>query len=133
MLQTIRVAGVAMALVVCAASATSYSSSYKDTDLGNGLFLVTVEVNSKTSMSTAREYALRRASEMCGGSGFTLVDAAANSTGPTHATAWTDAYGNTHVGTHGGGHDVSLLYRCNSGRGGARDNAPGGVNSLPRH
>jgi hypothetical protein len=134
--KAIRIAGVAMALAVCAASAssTSYRESYTDTNLGGGNFLVTVGVNDKTSFATARRYALQRASEVCGAAGFQLLGADANSYGPTSATTVYGKIGNTPTATtftSGGGHDVSVMYRCNAPP--IHQPGGGGAGDLPRY
>ena len=43
-----------------------YRGGYTDSDLGNGIHLITVRVNSYTDAATAYEYFHRRAGELCG-------------------------------------------------------------------
>ncbi len=134
MRNAIRVVGVAVAVVLCAASATGYQGSYKETNLGNGAFMVVVEVNEHTSYATARQYAFRRASEVCGASGFVVGGADGNSYGPTRATTVVGPdYATTRLS--GGGHDFTLVYACNNGYDGSRPSGPGagGAENLPRY
>lgn len=65
--------------MMAAACATPYQASgfrggYEDRDLGGGRWMISVEVNSYTSRSTAAEYTYRRAGELCP-YGFDLIDA----------------------------------------------------------
>lgn len=55
----------ALAVCLASATATSYRQSYTETNIGGGNYMVVVEVNSKTSYATARQYAFRRAAEVC--------------------------------------------------------------------
>ncbi len=153
MLQTIRVAGVAMALVVCAASTTGFRESYRETNLGNGRFMVVVKVTNRTGMGTAKEYAYRRASEVCGVAGFDILDGSADTeqryigVAQTQGTAQGSCTGyangkyvtgncagtststTTAAATNIGKHEVSLLYQC---RGGYTP-PTSGAEGLPRY
>lgn len=117
MRNAIRVVGVGAALVLCAASATSYQGSYRDTNLGGGMYMVVVEVNKHTTLATARQYAFQRAGEVCRGAGFTPVDADGNTYAGTGAVYTRQRVGDTSIttaNTIGGGSDFTLVYTCNS-------------------
>lgn len=66
----------AMTMVACATpyQQRGFSGGYNDTSLGNGRWMINVDVNGYTSRSTAMEYSYRRAGELCP-SGFDPVDA----------------------------------------------------------
>lgn len=115
-----RVLGVVGALVLCAASATSYQASYKDTNLGGGVLMVVVEVNEHTTFATARQYAFQRAAEVCRGRGFNILDSDGGSRASTGTVYTTQQIGNVNVETAnnvGGGSDFTLMYSCNAGSG----------------
>lgn len=135
--KAMRIAGVVSALVLCAASATGFRESYKETNLGGGQYMIVVEVNKHTSAATARQYAFQRAAEVCGAGGFTPLGADGNTyAGPTIVT--THRIGNVDMTTAnqtGGGSDFTLLYACNRGVGASQGGYGQGVpraEDLPR-
>jgi hypothetical protein len=135
MRDAIRVTGVVAALVVCAASTTGFRESYRETNLGGGRFMMVVKVTNRTGMGTAKEYAFRRAAEVCGAAGFDILDGDAQTEqryveyAQTQGTAQGTYTGNANGGyvqgsysstttagaTNIGKHEVTLLYQCRGG------------------
>src|SRR5512140_1474259 len=66
-----------VAITACATpyQAKGFAGGYSDYPVGNNSYAISVDVNSYTSMSTAMEYAYRRASELCP-RGYDVVDRA---------------------------------------------------------
>lgn len=150
----IRLAGVVVALLVCLASTTGFRESYRETNLGSGRFMIVVKVTNRTGMGTAKEYAYRRASEVCGAAGFDILDGSADTEqryvgyaqtqGTAQGTCNGTAIGNTLSAncsasstttttagaTNIGQHEVSLLYQC---RGGYVPPTSTGAEGLPRY